>query len=134
MSATSSSAPGSVVPRSVLLVEDNPIVAVVLEHVLKDRTRVFRARGVAEALHLLGERAFDVVLADYGLNDGKGTTVLEQTKRLHPHALRILISGGLVPNVDSLLAKKEIEGFLEKPITWVAFDAVVARARNARRA
>jgi DNA-binding NtrC family response regulator len=78
----------------VLLVEDNDIVATVLERVLGARCRFARASGVSQANERIGQDPFDVVLCDFKLLDGDGVTVLRHARERQPRALRLLMSGG----------------------------------------
>ena len=59
----------------VLVVEDDPLVAEVLQTTLEEAYRVSCASTISEALGLLRTRHFSVVLVDCVLPDGRGEKV-----------------------------------------------------------
>lgn len=67
--------------RHILLVEDDPGVGPLLEHVLMlAGYRVELADTVAEARSLLDSRSFDLVLTDVMLPDGNGIAIADAAK------------------------------------------------------
>jgi CheY-like chemotaxis protein len=66
----------------ILLVEDDPDIRVLMEHVLlAERYEVDPAETVAAAQRLLGRSHYDLVLADGVLPDGTGIDVAEEARR-----------------------------------------------------
>jgi len=66
----------------ILLVEDDPHVRVLMEHVLlAERYEVDATGTVAAAQTLLGRSDYDLVLADGVLPDGTGIDVAEEARR-----------------------------------------------------
>jgi len=59
-------------PLSVLVIEDEPLIAMMLEDFvdLLDHTHAGTADSVASGLALVGEGGFDVVILDVNLRDG----------------------------------------------------------------
>ncbi len=65
--------------KRILLVEDEPDLRLLLEHVLLGASyRVDTAASVETACAKLGSAAYDLVVADVRLEDGSGFTVAEQ--------------------------------------------------------
>jgi DNA-binding response OmpR family regulator len=68
----------------ILLVEDDPGVRPLLEHILLgERYEVVTSETVANGIALLGTQPFDLVIGDVNLPDSSGLTVWP-TKRLLP--------------------------------------------------
>src|SRR5438067_804897 len=81
------SAPSSGEPRTVLLVEDEPGDARLIQEMLRDargaRFRLERAEGLTEALERLARGGVDLVLLDLSLPESQG---LDTFVRVHAHA------------------------------------------------
>jgi DNA-binding NtrC family response regulator len=96
----------------ILLVEDDPDVRPLLEHVLAmARHAVDVAVTVAEACALLGARTYDLVLADGLLPDGTGIAVADCAVALGTRALIITGHALQLPAAD--LRRHE---YLLKPV------------------
>jgi DNA-binding response OmpR family regulator len=96
----------------ILLVEDDPDVRPLLQHVLlAERHQVDIATTLAEADDLLAREQFDLVLTDIGLPDGSGLALAERATR---RGVRTLVLTGYALR----LSARELDGydFLMKPI------------------
>jgi DNA-binding NtrC family response regulator len=63
----------------ILLVEDDPDVRPLMEHIILDRGyQVTTAESVTVATTLLNAQPFDLVICDVNLPDGSGLTVADQ--------------------------------------------------------
>ncbi|MYM35059.1 response regulator [Duganella sp. FT94W] len=84
-------------PLKVLVVEDNPADAALIEETLTfsagSTVELVYATSLGQALGLLNRLALDVVLLDLGLPDGKGVVCVEQV-RLHHRDLPIVVLTG----------------------------------------
>jgi DNA-binding response OmpR family regulator len=99
------------VPR-ILLVEDDPDVRPLMEHVLlSEGYAVDTAANLAQGRKLLGTERYDLVLVDAGLPDGSG---LDLARRAKIDGLRTLIVTGYALR----LSKAELDGFdyVMKPV------------------
>ena len=77
----------------VVIVEDSPIVRQRLEDLLgtvPGMNVVGQAKGVSEAMDVIGRTSPDVVILDLRLKDGTGMMVLEMVKKIRP-ATRVVI-------------------------------------------
>ena len=72
--------PAVVHPLRVLLVEDHPITAKVMQNVLANGHTVQWAGDVATALELAGQQEFDLLMSDLGLPDGSGHDLMRQLR------------------------------------------------------
>jgi CheY-like chemotaxis protein len=119
------------VPGDVLIVEDDPIIALDFEDtVLRLGVKTVRtASSVSRALQLIDERAPDFVLLDIGLVREKSFAVAE---RLEALGIPFAFVTGYATDValPATLAKKPR---LPKPCTSDALEAVLRSAVAARK-
>lgn len=84
-------------PTTVLLVEDDPDDAALIQTALADsvgrRFRVEWVRRLSDAVERLGREGVEVVLLDLGLPDGKGVAAFDQVLKAAPKALILVLSG-----------------------------------------
>ena len=104
------------VKKRILFVDDEPAILAGLRNVFyRDRARweMSFANGSDEALRLLAEQRYDVVISDMRMPGMDGATLLEQIKRNSPQTVRIMLSGSAdkeevdraTAAVDELLGK-----------------------------
>ncbi|MEZ0228881.1 MAG: response regulator [Planctomycetota bacterium] len=120
----------------VLVVDDEAHMRATLEAILSQEFKVECAEGVAEALTLLGTRPFDVVVADYELRDGTGSSLLTEVAARHPDVTSIIVTGNAsVPEVKRV----QHEGrtlVIWKPVNpadligWVRNAVAIARLQQ----
>ena len=111
----------------VLVVDDDPLNRMLLTHSLEQEGhRVGSAASGQEALEILREKPFDVVLLDIVMPELDGVSVLERLKRdpVLQHVPVIMISA--VDEIDTVVRCIEMgsEDYLPKP-----FNPVLLRAR-----
>jgi DNA-binding NtrC family response regulator len=102
--------------KLILLVDDNPAVLWAFARRLKERYEVLTASGVVEAREILGRELCDVVVSDFEMPGGNGLQLLAWVMEQCPQALRILVSGGCVPDLQEHLSSGLLLGFLPKPV------------------
>jgi DNA-binding response OmpR family regulator len=102
----------------ILLVEDDPDVRPLLEHILLSNDfHVTTAESVAVANALLGSQPYDLVIADVNLPDGNGLQVVDRAIAAGVPALVVtghglsLTPGSLAP-YDYLLKPMRVEELL----------------------
>lgn len=99
-------------PR-VLLVEDESLLARSLERTLSEHTVVRAASSAEQALVALRQEDFDLVLTDLQLGRRDGLWLLEEVRRIHPAAKRVLMSASDV-DADALTASGVAHAFVPK--------------------
>lgn len=88
----------------ILILEDMPTDAELIEHELRKAKIVFTSRRVdrREAfIHALDEFRPDVILSDYHLPDFNGMDALRIVQREHPEVPMIMVTGAL-PDIDAV--------------------------------
>jgi CheY-like chemotaxis protein len=101
--------------RHVLVVDDEPAVANVMEMMLRfEGCDVQTAACARDALALLEENHFDVVITDYAMPDMKGDELAVLIKQRRPHQPVIMLSahasmlkdsGRKIEGIDALIGK-----------------------------
>jgi response regulator RpfG family c-di-GMP phosphodiesterase len=115
---------------SILLVDDEPVVLSALKETLeRERYQVVACSSPRKALAILEERDFAVIISDQRMPEMLGLDFLVESRRLRPHASRILITAVLsLPTVVDAINKGEIFRFVAKP--WLR-EELLATVRNA---
>ena len=104
--------------HDVLLVEDHLDTLAVTARLLRfEGFNVTTAANAAQALRLAEDRRFDVLVADVGLPDGDGLTLLRRLRQIHPTLPAIALTGyGMVEDVERNLTGG-FDRHLTKPVT-----------------
>ncbi len=108
------------VTYNILLVDDEPEVLNVLKTVLENTDKfdcdISTAEDGEEALDILEEKNFNLVLADQKMPGITGVELLTKVKDTYSNTVRILITG--YPDLDivrNAINKAEVHHYLEKP-------------------
>ena len=114
----------------ILIVEDEPLVSEVLEQVLRrEKYNVVAVSSPLEALGLVANREFAVIISDQRMPQMHGLDFLIETRKISPLSTRILISG--VHDLKSMIGsinRGEIYRFITKP--WL-HEELIATVSNA---
>jgi PAS domain S-box-containing protein len=108
-------------PQSVLIVDDEPRVGLMLKRLLDREYTVSTVTTIAEALKLIQEgRAFDAILCDLMMPEGTGMDLYARLREIAPALARrmLFVTGGaFTPAAEEFLKRPDIR-HLEKPITF----------------
>jgi DNA-binding NtrC family response regulator len=125
----SSSSPAS----RLLIVEDDVALAQALEALAeRDGYAAVLARSLSEGLARLDDGGLDVVLTDYQLPDGQGTTIIEHARRLDPRVAVVAMTAYGTIDLAVKLVRAGAYDVLTKPVDPSAVRAALARAIEAR--
>ena len=115
--------------HSILVVDDEKITRRNLKHVLtREGYQVVTAADGREAIDLMNDRSFDVVITDLKMEQADGMQVLEAAKRKNPDTEVIIITGyATVPAAVSAM-RKGSHHFLAKPLK---LDEIRSTVNNA---
>ena len=116
--------------HNILVVDDEEIVLIALRDTLaREGYQVATAPNALDALKLLKEQAFSVVITDQQMPMLTGLEFLAQVKLLQPDTTRILITAVLnLATVIDAINKGEIYRFIVKP--WLR-EELLATVKNA---
>lgn len=103
--------------RTVLVVDDESNIQSAIQRLLRpERYRVLTAGSALEGLDLLAMNRVQVILSDQRMPGMSGTEFLDRVKELHPHTVRIILSGQAdLAAVTSALNGGALYKFLSKP-------------------
>ena len=120
-------------PNSVLVVDDEESVATTIEAILRlDGHEVTAVTSGADAVRLLNQRQFDIVLTDLRLSDIDGIEVLREVQRTAPETAAIMLTG--YASLESAVAalRSGAYDYLMKPSDVEELRATVNRAIERR--
>jgi response regulator RpfG family c-di-GMP phosphodiesterase len=122
--------PAAPVPSTILIVDDEPVVLAALQQTLeREKFHVVACSSPTKALAILNERDFAVIISDQKMPEMLGLDFLIESRRIRPHASRILITAVLsLPTIVDAINKGEIFRFVAKP--WLR-EELIATVRNA---
>ncbi len=114
----------------ILVVDDEEIVLVALRETLqRENYQVVTTPNAVQALSILREQSFSVIITDQQMPMLTGLEFLAQVKQIQPDATRILITAVLSLNtVIDAINKGEIYRFIVKP--WLR-EELLATVKNA---
>jgi response regulator RpfG family c-di-GMP phosphodiesterase len=101
----------------VILIDDEPGVLRALERVLRrEPFEVTTTTSPSELLHTLRSQEFAVIVSDQRMPDIQGTELLEQSRSIAPHAVRITLTGYADKDaaIDAI-NRGSVSRFLTKP-------------------
>ena len=108
----------STVPTSILLVEDSPSDAALLQESLNEyapgQFQFSHVETLTEALARLGQQRFDVLLLDLSLPDSQGRETFRRAKAAAPEAPILLLTGGGDEGVGLEAVRQGIQDYLLK--------------------
>jgi ActR/RegA family two-component response regulator len=101
----------------VLFVDDEDSIRLTLPLMLESfGFKVTAAATVREALRLISERTFDVLLSDLNIQrPGDGLTIVSAMKSVQPNAVRLILTG--YPDIDTAMRamREQVDDYLIKP-------------------
>lgn len=116
--------------HEILVLDDDEIILVALQETLRmDHYHVTTTASAFEALELLRQRPFGVIISDQRMAEMSGLEFLAEAKLIQPNASRILITGVLtLKTVIDAINTGEIFRFIAKP--WLR-EELLATINNA---
>lgn len=116
--------------KRILIVEDDESLRRVYTRILNGGERVLTlAAGAGEARALLAAGAYDLMITDYDLGDGKGTELIEAARaKVDGGGSIIMISGSLeIAELDRMAEHYRLAACLPKPFNLEALLNTVNR-------
>jgi CheY-like chemotaxis protein len=113
----------------ILVVEDEPAIASLLEDLLTDSGYgVALARSGREAVERLVEMPFQAVLTDLGMPEMSGWELARHCRDLYPELPVVLVTGWGVELDEELVAETAVRGVISKPFAVDEVLEMLARA------
>jgi serine/threonine-protein kinase len=118
----------------VLCVDDEPNILRALSWLLRRDFQVVTAASARDALGLIHQGDFDVVISDQRMPEMSGVEFLNQVKIMAPRAMRILLTGYSDMNaVLQSVNEAEVFRFVNKPWDVVELPLIIAQAAEIAR-
>src|SRR5580658_850030 len=118
--------------RDVLCVDDESDNLVVFEATFEQDFRIWPVNSGREALEMLEQRTFPVVIADHRMPQMTGSQLFEIMRRKHPHTKRIMLTG--YADGEAMLSainQGQVYNFISKPWERSAVFPLLLRAIEA---
>lgn len=111
----------------ILLLEDHEDTAVVMESVLRSMGHEVVTRPtVAEALHEVRKKSFDIILSDLGLPDGSGLDFIRTAREVTQVPAVALTGYGMAEDIEKCLAAGFTE-HLTKPVDFERLEMTLVK-------
>jgi HD-like signal output (HDOD) protein len=118
--------------KRILFVDDDAKVLQALERMLYPLRTEWEMRfvgGASEALTLLAQHPYDVIVSDMRMPDMDGAQLLAEVRHKHPQMIRVGLSGQSSQEMN-LRAVRSAHQYLAKPCTPELLKATVTRLHN----
>ena len=113
----------------ILCVDDEPGILRALSWVLKKDYSISTANSGEEALKILEDKDFDVIISDQRMPGMMGAELLEKARQIQPQAIRVLLTGySDMEYVPDSINKGEIFRFIKKPWQIPELKRIVGEA------
>jgi DNA-binding NtrC family response regulator len=100
----------------ILCVDDEPFILNSIERIFSEEFDVFKAVSGADALNLIQQHDFDVIISDQRMPGMTGTEFLEKARHHAPRAIRVLLTGYAdLEAVRSAVNEGEVFRYITKP-------------------
>ena len=116
--------------RSILFVDDEPNILDGLRRMLRSMRKDFElcfAENAKEALEMMENGEFDVVVSDMRMPGMDGAELLTEIQRRHPHSIRIMLTGQ-ADEESTLRTIGVVHQFLAKPCDPEKLKNILLRA------
>jgi len=115
--------------KSILIVDDQPEILNALERLLKDKYKIYRSESGSEALEILKKNPVQVIISDQRMPQMTGVEFLEQSIKIRPDAIKLLITAYADINASiSAVNKGQIFYYISKPWEDDELFLIVQRA------
>jgi response regulator RpfG family c-di-GMP phosphodiesterase len=103
----------------VLLVDDDRVTGLTMEHYFDENVAHFQSVGNAETAVTIMENnpEWDVVISDYVLPGMDGGSFLKKAKEIQPRLKTILITSYDPQDINAVLQENDIDHFIPKPLS-----------------
>jgi HD-like signal output (HDOD) protein len=116
--------------RRLLFVDDEPNILDGLRRMLRSMRKEFElcfAESAKQALELMSETAFDVVVSDMRMPGMDGADLLAEIQKKYPHSIRIMLTGQ-ADDESTLRTIGVVHQFLAKPCDPEKLKGILIRA------
>ena len=112
----------------VLLVDDDRVTGLTMQHYFNENVGHFQSVGSAESgvSIIESDPTWDVVISDYVLPGMDGGAFLKKAKEIQPNLKTILITSYDPQDIDAILQANNIDHFIPKPVSMDSLHYALA--------
>jgi two-component system response regulator YesN len=104
-------------PLTILVVDDNPSIAVTLVDILDVKGfKVYPAYSGTEALQILRDQPVDILLTDVRMPDMNGVALYREARKTHPRLITFLMTAYAADDIIQQGMAEGIKTVLTKPM------------------
>jgi len=119
--------------RRILVVDDQESMRTLLRDMLEViGHEVVLADGGDQALSVLRQNEFDLVLSDLNMPGMDGSALLKAVKSTHPHLPVVIITGYGTFHTEKRVMKEGADGYISKPCTLAKIERTLASIIGAK--
>jgi serine/threonine-protein kinase len=123
-----------VVGEQILVIDDDPSMAVVLTQAMGEKTRITHATNLAEAIAAFDNADIGIVLSDTQVANADTTVLLKVLKRDHPGIVTVVYTAAAdAVDVITLINQGQIFRFIPKPVKPVTLKLALIAAMIKRK-
>lgn len=118
----------------ILVVDNDKLIRWSLKELFtQERYEVDEAASTADALQLAENNRYDLIFADYEINEENWIEMIRKTKEIQPSAQIVILSARSEQQIKHFLGPLNIFSIIEKPFQADQIKAVAKEALNLQR-
>jgi DNA-binding NarL/FixJ family response regulator len=124
---------GGTAAKSVLLIDDDPVVLLTVQHLLKGHRPtwcVSTAVDGAQGLEMIEMGSYDAVVCDMSMAGLHGLEVLARVKESHPHITRVALTAFIDEQWKAEHQTCVVQALILKPCTTAELFRAIERPQN----
>lgn len=112
-----------------LIVDDEVDMLDFCERVLRRKFDITRTSSPEDAVTILADGSYEVLLTDQKMPRMSGLELLEQAGQAHPRLVKVLISGFTeMPDIQKAVERGSIHNYIVKPVDGARLEAAIDEA------
>jgi len=117
--------------RSILVVDDEPVLCAILDRMLSRLGfHVVSAHNGIEAMKILDRMSIDLVISDLRMPEMDGWTLMQYSKKKNPDVPFVLITGYHSIHTQQKASKSSADGYLSKPFSLQQIKSILNHVMN----
>lgn len=112
---------------NILLIDDDEWIRDAMRIFFETEScKIIALETAEEALKMISQQKYDIVICDYKLPGLNGLTLLKQVRQTQPDALTVMITAYKTDDLVSEAKKTGVHGFIAKPFTSETIEAALS--------
>jgi DNA-binding NtrC family response regulator len=112
---------------NILLIDDDEWIRDAMRIFFETEScKIIALETAEEALNMISQQEYDIVICDYKLPGLNGLTLLKEVRQTQPNALTVLITAYKTDALVSEAKKTGVHGFIAKPFTSETIETALS--------